>query len=177
MKKLLLLLLAVCLLFSTACSSGSAGTNTASEPGTAETAGENSETVTNSSVEKTNAESEPEVADTGKEYDVDLTVLSSTMVYSEVYNMVTNPDDYMGKTVKMSGPFTIYQTEERNYYACIISDATACCSQGIEFQLAGEHEYPDDFPEIGTVITVTGVFNTYYEDEMMYCELLNAEMI
>ena len=33
--------------------------------------------------------------------DVDLTQLSSTMVYSEVYAMVYEPDQYLGKTVKM----------------------------------------------------------------------------
>lgn len=29
--------------------------------------------------------------------DVDLTVLSSTMVYAEVYDMVNTPDNYLGK--------------------------------------------------------------------------------
>ena len=31
--------------------------------------------------------------------DVDLTVLSSTMVYSEAYNMMYYPENYIGKTV------------------------------------------------------------------------------
>ena len=37
--------------------------------------------------------------------DVDLTRLSSTMVYSEVYNMMNAPGDYIGKTIKMTGQF------------------------------------------------------------------------
>lgn len=41
--------------------------------------------------------------------DVDLTALSSTMVYSEVYNIITNPEDYIGKTVKMHGQFTFHE--------------------------------------------------------------------
>ena len=41
--------------------------------------------------------------------DVDLTTLSSTMVYSEVYNMMTAPSDYIGKNVKMKGNFSYYQ--------------------------------------------------------------------
>jgi hypothetical protein len=42
------------------------------------------------------------------ELDVDLTTLTSTMVYSEVYNMVTTPEDYEGKIVKMTArsPYT-----------------------------------------------------------------------
>ena len=113
------------------------------------------------------------------DFDVDLTQLSSTMVYSEVYNMMTAPDGYMGKTVKMKGPFSVYHDEETGnyYFACIISDATACCSQGIEFVLTGEHTYPKDYPELGTEITVTGIFDTYEENGYRYCRLNDAEIV
>ena len=35
-----------------------------------------------------------------KSVDLDLTKLSSTVVYSEVYNMLITPDDYKGKIIK-----------------------------------------------------------------------------
>ena len=58
------------------------------------------------------------------------------MVYSEVYDMMYDPDKYMGKTVKMSGWAAVYQDGEgKLYYACVVPDATACCSQGLEFEL------------------------------------------
>ncbi|MGN0469194.1 MAG: hypothetical protein ACI4GY_10770 [Acutalibacteraceae bacterium] len=109
--------------------------------------------------------------------DVDLTALSSTMVYSEVYNMVTTPADYMGKTIKMDGAFSVYHDEQtgKDYFACIISDATACCQQGLEFVLDGDYTYPDDYPELGTEIAVTGVFDTYEENGQQYCQLINAK--
>lgn len=61
--------------------------------------------------------------------DIDLTSLSSTMVYSEVYNMMYEPDSYIGKTIRMDGIYTAYHDESsgNNYFACIIQDATACC--------------------------------------------------
>ena len=37
----------------------------------------------------------------GVDADVDLTQLSSTLVYAEVYNMASNPQSYVGKTVRM----------------------------------------------------------------------------
>ena len=38
--------------------------------------------------------------------DIDLTALSSTMVYSQVYDMLYfSPESYRGKTVKMRGSF------------------------------------------------------------------------
>ena len=117
-------------------------------------------------------------SNTVEEYDVDLTKLSSTMVYSEVYNMITAPEDYIGKKIKMSGNFSVYHDESTNkyYYACLIADATACCSQGIEFVLDGDYSYPDDYPEINSIITVTGIFDTYEENGYTYCQLINAQL-
>ena len=117
--------------------------------------------------------------------DVDLTKLSSTMVYSEVYNMMYTPDDYIGKTVKIKGQFAIgyvYNTdgtpdESTARFACVIADATACCSQGLEFILTGEHTYPNDYPELGSEITVTGTFEVYTENGFQYCRLVDATLV
>ena len=88
--------------------------------------------------------------------------------------MMTAPSNYIGKTVKMSGPVATYHDEatDKWYYACIIKDATACCSQGIEFILAGDKKYPAE----GEEVCVIGVFDTYKEGENTYCTLRNAEM-
>ncbi len=111
--------------------------------------------------------------------DIDLTILSSTMVYSEVYNMMSAPDGFVGKKVKMEGQFAHYRDENsgKDYYACIISDATACCSQGIEFELTDEYTYPDDYPEDGSDICVVGTFDTYQEAGSGYCTLRKAKIV
>ena len=110
---------------------------------------------------------------------VDLTKLSSTMVYSEVYNMVNNPESYYGRTVIMRGTFGVYTDENtgKNYFACLIADATACCSQGIEFVLDGEYNYPEDYPALKEEITVKGIFGTYTEGENRYCQLTSAKFL
>ena len=108
--------------------------------------------------------------------DVDLTQLSSTMVYSEVYNMMMKPDDYLGKTVKMSGQSASYHDEVsgKYYFACVTQDATACCSQGIEYCLDSSAKSPEDYPEDGSEVTLVGVFDTYYEDNYRYMTLRNS---
>lgn len=108
--------------------------------------------------------------------DVDLTQMSSTMIYSEVQNMMLKPADYVGKTVRMQGAFSVSEIGENRYFACIIKDATACCAQGIEFQWSGDHSYPADYPKDGSDITVTGEFTTYNEGQQQYCQLKNAEL-
>lgn len=109
--------------------------------------------------------------------DVDLTTLSATMVYSEVNNMMTTPENYVGKTVRMDGKLAVYEYPERNYYTCIIKDATACCQQGMEFLWAGDHKYPEDYPKEGDGIIVTGVFDIYYEGDSKYVQLKDATLV
>lgn len=93
--------------------------------------------------------------------------------------MMVSPEDYVGKRIKMEGIFSIYcdEVSEKKYFACIIMDATACCSQGIEFEPSDEYSYPEDFPEAGSFVCVEGVFDTYMEGENMYCTLRDAELI
>ena len=114
-------------------------------------------------------------ASNGK-YDVDLTELDSNMVYAQVYDMVFGETDYNGKLVRAKGTFDCYEDPQTNnvYYAVLISDATACCAQGIEFVLAGDHKYPDDYPELGSEITIHGSFNTYEDETGAYVQLKDA---
>ena len=111
-----------------------------------------------------------------KSVDLDLTQLSSTLIYSEVYNMLITPDDYKGKIIKMKGQFNQYTDEQtgKTYNDEIIPDATACCQQGLEFEL--QNKTNPNF-EQGTEITVVGTFDTYSEGELLYCHLKNAKII
>lgn len=108
--------------------------------------------------------------------DVDLTKLSSTMIYAEVYAMMSNPKDYIGKTIRMRGDSSaFYDKYSGNYYfACLIRDATACCAQGIEFVLNENYKVPEDYPKTGEEITVTGVFDSYMEDKFTFYHLKDA---
>lgn len=138
----------------------------------------NSESATESEPEMPVSDGTDTKSDKSNQVDVDLTQLSSTMIYSEVYNMMVTPEDYVGKTIRMSGQFAAYEGNPQNtdgpayYFAVVIADATACCQQGLEFVWKGEHNYPEDYPEQGTEITVTGVFETYQESGYTYCHLI-----
>lgn len=164
MKKLIcLLLLSLTLLSITGCSNVTLIDNNSSSKNSANESSDSSSQSTTKSPDG---------------IDVDLTQLSSTMVYSEVYNMMFTPDDYIGKKIKIQGKFAVYYDEEKekNYFACVISDATACCSQGLEFVVKDDLKYPDDYPEPDTEITVVGTFDSYKENNSYYCQLLDAEM-
>lgn len=111
--------------------------------------------------------------------DIDLTSLSATFVYSEVFNMMVSPAEYEGKKVKMEGTCNMYQDPEtgKKYYACIVQDATQCCSQGLEFVLDENCYTEADYPAVGEEITLEGTFATYMEDGNQYLTMLNAILL
>ncbi len=153
-----------------------------SDTGSERTSEEGGATAGNT--EAGSAAAENVTADTGngketkvyENIDVDLSVLSGGLVYSEVYNMMSRPDDYIGKVIKMTGSYSYYHDDGSgmDYHACIIQDATACCAQGIEFVTTKDFVYPDDYPSSGEDITVTGIFDIYYEGDFAFMTLKDA---
>ncbi len=112
--------------------------------------------------------------------DVDLTLMGSDLVYATVYQMMSKPEEYEGKTIRIEGKYyaSYYPITDKYYNYCLIADAAACCSQGLEFELGGGAAYPDGYPEDQSEVIVTGVFETYTEEAgqtFYYCRLRDAE--
>ena len=111
--------------------------------------------------------------------DIDLTTMSSDMVFVTVYQLMVNPEDYVGQTIKIHGSYyaSLYEPTEQYAHYVIIEDATACCAQGLEFIWDQKDAvYPDDYPAENTQVTVIGQFETYYENDLLYCRLNNASL-
>ena len=191
MKKLFVPVLCIALsLAFTGCSDGRASSrNTIQTTGVREVlqsgiSSQSSETTSETTTSVTIAPPDPEsfggIDDRFKGtegIDIDLTKGSANVVYAQVYSMMYAPEEYIGKMVKMQGQFTFYKDEAtgKYYFACFISDAAACCTQGIEFIPAKKTKYPDDFPKVGTEISVTGEFYTYKEGDDTFAALKDAQ--
>ena len=82
-------------------------------------------------------ESQSEASSDTEAAEVDLTGMSSTMVFAEVYNMMVEPESYEGKTVRMQGELVSYP-----------------------HPFTGEdcHAVIVTLPEDGAEVTVTGVY-------------------
>jgi hypothetical protein len=129
----------------------------------------------NSSDKKTNEDTNEE------NLDYDLTTMSNEMVYATVFDIVSYPENYIGKKIKIPGLYYVATNEnvQKNYHYVMITDATTCCSQGIEFVWEdGSHVYPDEYPEEGTVIVVVGIFESYVDEDdgMTYLRLNDSSM-
>ena len=110
--------------------------------------------------------------------DYDFSRMDKTMMYTQIYNMLKTPDKYKGKIVRMQGKFGHYYDEKtgKHYFGCVVMDATACCSTGMEFSRKGRHNYPENYPKLDEPIIVTGGFSSYKEGKELFCELADAEI-
>ena len=111
--------------------------------------------------------------------DLDMSGMSGTVVYAQIYNLISDPASWLGKMIRIAGYYSFYDDQEQGivYHACIIPDATACCAQGIEFVRAREYNWPDDYPEAGADVTVTGRLEIYEENGYSYLHLVDAEVL
>lgn len=107
--------------------------------------------------------------------DIDLTEMSSAMVYAIVYQMLFFPEEYIGLTIRMTGDFFVWENPQtqKEHYTTIVEDALACCQQGLEFVLA-EGSYPEDYPAIDSRNTVVGELAVYAEEGYENIHLINA---
>lgn len=167
-KTLFLTFAALLLLFACGCSENTAVSQTAGDA----KPDSGSQTVTYAST----ADPLPNTDLSSREADVDLTNLDTQMAYVQLSNMMLSPEDYVGKTVKLRGKFAHAEEESKEFFVCYLMDATACCSQSLEFETDGVYDFPEGYPAEQSEITVCGVFDTYeYNGYAMY-RLLHAEV-
>ena len=116
--------------------------------------------------------------DAEADVDLDLTDMSSTMVYAEVLNMMLDPESYEGMSICMDGTFSSWEDPDTGstYFSCIIADATACCQQGVEFVLTDDYKYPDDYPKEGDPIEVVGIYELYEDGELENYHVAEASL-
>ena len=152
------------------CFAGCSATSQPSEPAQSQTqmkpwsAPEPYSQDTDSSPESSQqSEPDSQSAENSSGIDVDLVGLSGTMMYAQMYEIMMVPEDYVGKTLRLAGQFTVYDDLDPNrlVFTVMVADALACCQQGMEFVWTGEHSYPEDYPEPGQTVVVTGRYERY----------------
>ena len=176
MKKFICLLLTLSVVFAffAACSKGNENTgahttaSSASPSGNTDSTAKQDDNTTVSALAVTidtsvDADKQKRLEDL-KQYDVDidLTTLNTTMLQARVNEILENPNDYKGKTVRVTGSYNkSYYEQTDKYYDYVIGyDQTMCCAAwGIEFM--GDC-VPEDIEQY-TTIGLVGTFDFYEE--------------
>ena len=100
---------------------------------------------------------------------IDLTKMNTNLVYSYVTNMVNSPNEYEGKTVKITGKYS-YNENLQNHTITVL-DTLGCCSQSIEFELQDKN-YPTD----NKSINIEGIFSTYKVNNQTLAKIVDATL-
>lgn len=88
--------------------------------------------------------------------EMDLTSMSSTMAYSRLFVLMTEPESYDGCKLKLEGQFLPVKEKGEMQYYCVVTDEAGCCAQAIELIPSQDLRYPDDFPKEKEKCTVRG---------------------
>lgn len=175
MKKIICLLLSVSVIFASfaACSknagdSDTQNTSSATPSGTSDSTEQKDDNTTVSALAVTidtsvDSDKQQQLEDL-KQYDVDidLTTLNTTMLQARVNEILDNPNDYKGKTVRVTGSYNkSYYEQTGKYYNYVLGyDQTMCCAAwGIEFLGDCVPEEIEQYTTIGLV----GTFDFYEE--------------
>ena len=106
------------------------------------------------------------------EIDIDLDSFSDTVMFAEVTNLLTEPEEAVGKTIRVSGELTF--GEGGGQLFCLVTDPTGCCEENIEFEPEQEDVLEEREIMEGDEITVRGVFDTYLSGKNVRCILREA---
>ncbi|MDR2743192.1 MAG: hypothetical protein LBB98_13725 [Treponema sp.] len=102
--------------------------------------------------------------------------IKEKMFIAQTNDVYLNPEEYMGKTIKLEGLFKSYPVEEYgSSYCFVIRYGPGCCgndgSAGFEVAWDGEPASENPYPEENAWVEATGVLKTYEEDNYPYLYL------
>ena len=97
--------------------------------------------------------------------DVDMTVMSSTMAQAEFIKILSNLEDYVGKTIKAAGPYYSFSLEQTGflYRYIMIVEGDECCRIGLEIRSCDEDMSPDELARQYALVEVVGVLKTHMD--------------
>jgi len=113
-------------------------------------------------------EKDAEEEDEGPEYDehVWLSLKNAKILVKAIADAVAKADAENSQTY----------IENAEKYISRLDELDEQYQQGIEFRLADDMSYPEDYPKEGKTITVIGTFSTYMEGADKYIELADSSI-
>lgn len=164
MKKLFLLTL-VCILMSTGCSH----TENNSETVTSAETSIQADSLINTDETAAEAFDTSDIS-ADNTTDEDIVEIKEKLFIAQTYDIYTNTEDYLGKTIKYEGIFDFYSSEDEvTTYYYVIRYGPGCC--GDDGTAGFEVIWDGDYPEQNEWVEAIGVLETYEENGRPYLRL------
>lgn len=107
--------------------------------------------------------------------DVDLLDLSDIVAFSQVYNMMTEFEQFQGDVVRVNGNYYRHTIEEidHSYHFLLLVDGTNCCTGILEFMVEDGVEYP----ESGENLLLIGEYSKYTDEYGTYPYIIVSDFL
>ena len=107
--------------------------------------------------------------------------IKEKMFISQVNDVYLNPEDYLGKTIKLEGLFKIEQGYDKSY-CFVLRYGPGCCGYdgNVGFEVAWDNENKKPYPGEDAWVEATGELKTYEEDgytEFLYLDLISLNVL
>jgi uncharacterized membrane protein YcgQ (UPF0703/DUF1980 family) len=111
----------------------------------------------------------------------DVIDIKEKMFISQVNDVYVNPEDYMGKTIKLEGIFTMEQGYDKSY-CFVLRYGPGCCGYdgNVGFEVAWDKEKEKPYPREDSWVEATGELKSYEEDEyskFLYLDLVSLNVL
>jgi len=107
--------------------------------------------------------------------------IKEKMFISQVNDVYLNPEDYLGKTIKLEGLFKMEQGYDKSY-CFVLRYGPGCCGfdGNVGFEVAWDKDKKKLYPGEDSWVEATGELKTYEEDgnnEFLYLDLVSLNVL
>ncbi len=94
--------------------------------------------------------------DSNSGVDHDLTGMSATMLFGQVFDILHNSENYYESTIRLEGEFEVLvnAVSDESVYTLIVEDEGGCCAQWLRLKMAEGVDI--DIPEAGAAVLLEG---------------------
>jgi len=105
--------------------------------------------------------------------DLDLTMMSETMVYGIMFDVIASPERYVGQRMRLPGEYEGFKDAVTGEveHTIIFFDSSGCCEVDMNFTLDETYVYPQDYPRSGRKMTLVGVLSIVGEGKDAVCRI------
>jgi len=107
--------------------------------------------------------------------------IKEKMFISQVNDVYLNPEDYLGKTIKLEGLFKMEQGYDKSY-CFVLRYGPGCCGYdgNVGFEVSWNKDKEKPYPGEDSWVEATGELKTYEEDgynEFLYLDLVSLNVL
>jgi uncharacterized membrane protein YcgQ (UPF0703/DUF1980 family) len=126
---------------------------------------------------------EPETNEENVQYasKEDVIEIKDKLFIAQVNDVYVNPEDYLGKTIKLEGIFKEERGNNKSY-CFVLRYGPGCCGLGgnVGFEVAWDKEKGEPYPVEDSWVEATGELKTYEEDgysDYLYLDLISLNVL